>query len=58
MKSLEVTLIVLLSFVKNKVANNTIIMKIDRENNGVIFFRPYMKLSRMRYVTNDISLRK
>jgi len=52
-----VTLAIHLSFVKNKVPKNIIIMEVDRENNDPRFFPLYVKVSQARYVTNDISLK-
>ena len=55
MESLIAILIKDLSFVKNNVTRNMIIMRIDRKNNDLLFFQPYIKLSQATYVTNDIS---
>ena len=59
MKSLRVTLVIHLSFVKkNKVIKNMIIMKVDRKIIIQSFFWLYIKLSEVTFVTNDISFKK
>jgi len=53
-KSLKTTLVIHLSFVKNKVTKNMILMEIDKENNDPISFRLYIKFSQARYLTNGV----